>query len=127
MRKSRLFLAAAVVAVTLTGGLYAASRNDHADAAVGAITWSDDFNGAAGTPVDSSKWGFDTGGGGFGNSELEYYTNSTRNVAMDGQGHLAITARKENPSNLQCWYGTCQYTSGRILTANKFTQKYGRF
>ena len=127
MRKARVLLAAAVIATTLTGGLVAASRNDTADAAVGPVTWSDEFNGAAGTSVDGSKWSFDTGGGGFGNSELQYYTNSTSNVAHDGQGHLAITARKENPSNLQCWYGTCQYTSGRLQTSSKFTQRYGRF
>ncbi|AGZ45892.1 glycoside hydrolase family 16 protein [Actinoplanes friuliensis] len=127
MRKTRILLAAAVVAVTLTGGLFAASRNDNADAAIGGITWQDEFNGAAGAPIDASKWKFDIGGGGFGNNEQQYYTNSTSNVSTDGQGHLAITARKENPSNLQCHYGTCQYTSGRILTADKFSQRYGRF
>jgi beta-glucanase (GH16 family) len=127
MRKSRIVLAAAVVATTLTGGLFAASRNDHADAAIGGITWSDEFNGAAGTPIDGSKWKFDTGGSGFGNNELEYYTTSTNNVVQDGQGHLAITARKENPAGYQCWYGSCTYTSGRVLTADKFSQTYGRF
>lgn len=127
MRKTRILLAAAVVATTLTGGLVAASRHDDASAAIGGITWSDEFNGAAGAPVDSSKWKFDTGGSGNGNNELEYYTTSTSNVSTDGQGHLAITARKENPSNNQCWYGTCTYTSGRIQTASTFTQQYGRF
>ncbi len=127
MRKTRMMLAAAVVAVTLTGGLFAASRNDTADAAIGGITWQDEFNGAAGTSVDPAKWKFDLGGGGFGNNELQNYTNSTSNVAHDGQGNLVITARKENPNNAQCWYGTCQYTSGRILTADKFAQTYGRF
>jgi beta-glucanase (GH16 family) len=127
MRKTRILLAAAVVATTLTGGLFATSRHDRADAAIGGITWQDEFNGAAGTPIDGSKWKFDTGGGGFGNNELEYYTTSTGNVVQDGQGHLAITARKENPANYQCWYGTCTYTSGRVLTADKFTQTYGRF
>jgi len=127
MRKTRILLAAAVVVTTLTGGLVAASRHDDASAAIGGITWSDEFNGAAGTPIDGSKWKFDTGGSGFGNNEREYYTTSTSNVQQDGQGHLAITARKENPANYQCWYGTCQYTSGRVLTADKFTQTYGRF
>ena len=127
MRKTRVLLAAAVVAVTLTGGLVAASRNDNADAAIGGITWQDEFNGAANSPVDASKWKFDIGGGGWGNNEQQYYTNSTSNVRQDGQGHLAITARKENPANYQCHYGTCQYTSGRILTADKFSQRYGRF
>nr|BFE68057.1 glycoside hydrolase family 16 protein [Actinoplanes digitatis] len=80
-----------------------------------------------GAPIDSAKWKFDIGGSGWGNNEQQYYTNSTSNVSQDGQGHLAITARRENPANYQCHYGTCQYTSGRILTADKFTQRYGRF
>ncbi|MBO3739533.1 glycoside hydrolase family 16 protein [Actinoplanes flavus] len=127
MRKLRALLGAATVALTLAGTLTITSRGDTADAAIGPVTWSDEFNGAAGAAIDGSKWNFDVGGGGFGNSELQYYTNSTSNVRQDGQGHLAITARKENPAYYQCWYGTCQYTSGRILTSGKFTQKYGRF
>ena len=93
MRVARMVLAAAVVAASLAGGFAGVSRNDTANAAVGPVTWSDEFNGAAGTPIDQSKWKFDTGGSGWGNNELEYYTNSTRNVVQDGQGHLAITAR----------------------------------
>ncbi|MDI6103069.1 family 16 glycosylhydrolase [Actinoplanes sp. NEAU-A12] len=127
MGRLRTVLGAAVVALTLTGTLTIASRGDTADAAIGPVTWSDEFNGAAGAAVDGSRWNFDVGGGGFGNSEFQYYTNSTNNVRLDGQGHLAITARKENPANYQCWYGSCQYTSGRILTSGKFTQRYGRF
>jgi beta-glucanase (GH16 family) len=127
MRKPRLLLTAAAVIVTLTSSLVAVTSNDRAEAAIGPVTWSDEFNGAAGTSIDGSKWKFDIGGSGWGNNELEYYTNSTRNVYHDGQGHLAITARQENPSNFQCHYGTCQYTSGRILTADRFSQAYGRF
>ncbi|AWS40323.1 glycoside hydrolase family 16 protein [Streptosporangium sp. 'caverna'] len=127
MRKPRLLLMAAAMLITLTSGLVAITGNDRAEAAIGPVTWSDEFNGTAGTSIDGSKWKFDTGGSGWGNNELQYYTNSTRNVSHDGQGHLAITARRENPSNLQCSYGTCQYTSGRILTADRFSQAYGRF
>ncbi|MFI7601149.1 family 16 glycosylhydrolase [Actinoplanes sp. NPDC049681] len=127
MRRARFLLAAAVVAVTVSGGLAAVSRNDTAAAAIGGITWSDEFNGAAGASVDPAKWKFDIGGSGWGNNEQQYYTNSTNNVRQDGQGHLAITARRENPANYQCHYGTCQYTSGRILTADRFSQAYGRF
>jgi len=127
MRKNRILLAAAVVAVTLASSLVATSRNDTAEAAIGGITWQDEFNGAANSPIDASKWKFDIGGSGWGNNEQQYYTNSTSNVRQDGQGHLAITARRENPANYQCHYGTCQYTSGRILTADKFAQTYGRF
>jgi len=118
MRKTRILLAVATVAVSLTGGLVATSRNDRADAAVAAITWQDEFDGPAGQSVDGSKWKFDLGGGGWGNGELQTYTNSTNNVAKDGQGNLVITARRE---------GDGSYTSGRILTADKFTQTYGRF
>jgi beta-glucanase (GH16 family) len=122
MRRSRFLIAAAAVVVTLGGGLTVASRGDTAEAAV---VWNEEFNGAAGTGVDGSKWNFDTGGGGFGNQELEYYTSGTSNVAMDGQGHLVITARKGSGGHNDCWYGTCQFTSGRIQTAGKFTQQYG--
>ena len=122
MHKSRILAAAAIVAVSVTGGLTAASRNDHASAAV---VWNEEFNGPAGTGVDSARWNFDTGGSGNGNNELQYYTNGTSNVAQDGQGNLVISLRQENPNNFQCWYGRCTYTSGRIQTAGKFTQLYG--
>ncbi|MFC4060676.1 family 16 glycosylhydrolase [Planomonospora corallina] len=128
MRKRRPLLAALAAALTLTATLATTTGDDRAEAATAApVTWSDEFNAAAGTPVDGSKWKFDIGGGGWGNNELQYYTNSTQNVYHDGQGHLAITARKGNPSGYQCHYGSCQYTSGRILTAGKFSQAYGRF
>ncbi|TQJ85421.1 glycosyl hydrolase family 16 [Streptomyces sp. SLBN-31] len=95
--------------------------------AAAAQTWSEDFNGAAGSAPDSSKWTLETGGGGNGNHELQYYTNSTGNAALDGNGNLVITARKNTDPGLQCWYGTCQYTSARLNTAKTFTQKYGHF
>jgi beta-glucanase (GH16 family) len=127
MRGKRILLAAAVVAATLASSLLATSRTDRAEAAIGAITWQDEFNAPAGTPLDQGKWKFDIGGSGWGNNEQQYYTSSTGNVVHDGQGRLAITARRENPADYQCHYGYCQYTSGRILTAGKFTQRYGRF
>ncbi|GGP11031.1 family 16 glycosylhydrolase [Nonomuraea glycinis] len=127
MRKPRLLLTAAAMLLTLTSGFVALTSNEPAAAAIGPVTWADEFDKPAGTPLDGTKWKFDTGGGGWGNNELQYYTNSTRNVQHDGQGRLAITARQENPSNLQCHYGTCRYTSGRVLTADKFSQAYGRF
>jgi beta-glucanase (GH16 family) len=127
MPKSRFLVATVALAAVIAGGLVAASSNGDAVAAVGGITWQDEFEGRAGTPVDGGKWGFDIGGSGWGNNELQYYTDSTSNVALDGRGHLAITARRENPANYQCHYGACQYTSARIKTAGKFTQRYGRF
>jgi beta-glucanase (GH16 family) len=117
--------AAALVATALTVPLAAGPAS--AAPAPGPLVWSDEFNGPSGSAVDQSKWRFDIGGSGWGNNEQQYYTNSTRNAAMDGAGNLVITARRENPSNFQCHYGTCQYTSARLLTAATFTRTYGRF
>src|SRR5687768_16592187 len=55
--------------------------------------WSDEFD-YSGAP-DPVKWGYDTGGSGWGNNELEYYTNSTNNSKVEN-GKLFITARLEN-------------------------------
>jgi beta-glucanase (GH16 family) len=118
---------AAAVVLAATAGTLAVINAGGAEAAVGAQTWADEFDGPAGSSPNGSKWKFDIGGNGFGNNEREYYTNSTSNAALDGQGHLVITARKENPAGYNCWYGSCQYTSARLLTADRFTQAYGRF
>ena len=118
-------LVSMVVSATAFAGLNQTAPA--AQAAIGPLTWSDEFNGAAGTPPASSRWRYDIGGSGWGNSELEYYTNSTSNAAQDGAGNLVITARRENPAGYSCWYGSCQYTSARLLTSATFTQAYGRF
>ncbi|NUY80440.1 glycoside hydrolase family 16 protein [Flavobacterium sp. MAH-1] len=82
------------------------------------LVWSDEFDGAAGELPDASKWGFDLGNnGGWGNQELENYTNDPENVSLDGNGNLVITAIKAGNS----------YTSARIKTQTLFSQKYGRF
>ncbi|MFC4150146.1 ricin-type beta-trefoil lectin domain protein [Micromonospora mangrovi] len=126
MRSIRTLAALALVGLGLTAAL-TATTGSPAQAAPGAVTWSDDFTGAAGTAPDPGRWRYDTGGGGWGNSELEYYTSSTRNAALDGNGNLVITARRENPAGYTCWYGSCQYTSARLLTNGTFSQAYGRF
>lgn len=87
------------------------------------LLWSDEFNGPSGKSPDASKWTFNTGGDGWGNQELEFYTTS--NAILDGRGNLVITARRENRANNNCWYGRCQYTSSRLMTAGKFSQMYG--
>lgn len=82
------------------------------------LVWSDDFDGAAGELPDASKWGFDLGNNnGWGNQELENYTNDPENVSLDGNGNLVITAIKNGNS----------YTSARVKTQNLFSQAYGRF
>lgn len=87
------------------------------------LLWSDDFNGPSGQLPDQSKWTFNTGGDGWGNQELQYYTNSPSNAALDGNGNLVITARRESVGS--CWYGQCQYSSARLMTGGKFGQMYG--
>jgi beta-glucanase (GH16 family) len=91
------------------------------------LTWADDFDGPSGRAPDASKWKHDVGGDGWGNQELQHYTSSTRNAALDGGGNLVITAREERPSGSSCWYGTCKYSSARLITQGKFDQAYGRF
>jgi beta-glucanase (GH16 family) len=83
------------------------------------LVWQDEFDGPAGAPPDPNYWGYDVGGGGWGNNQLEFDTARPENVSQDGQGHLAITARKES-------YQGRQYTSGRILTRGRFEQALGR-
>jgi beta-glucanase (GH16 family) len=100
------------------------AKADTPSVAAAAATFSDTFDGAAGSAVDSSKWQIETGDN-VNNHERQYYTSGNKNAALDGQGHLVITARKENPSNYQCWYGTCQYTSARLNTSGKFSAQYG--
>lgn len=82
------------------------------------LFWADEFN-SDGAP-DPTKWGYDTGtgSGGWGNSELEYYTSRAQNVIVQG-GILKITALKES-------YGGSAYTSARMLSKNKFSFTYGR-
>ncbi len=92
------------------------------------MAFKDEFNKTANAPVDSSKWTAEIGGGGWGNQELQYYTNSIENAFHDGQGSLVIKAIKlAPPLNLTCWYGPCRYTSARLITKGKFDRKYGKF
>jgi Ricin-type beta-trefoil lectin domain len=70
--------------------------------------FSDDFNGAAGSGIDS-QWMYDTGpGSSFGTGEIETMTNSTSNVHLDGNGNLDITALGSGSS----------WTSGRVQTTS---------
>ncbi|MEU4270049.1 family 16 glycosylhydrolase [Streptomyces sp. NPDC026092] len=94
-------------------------------AGVQAVTFEDNFDGPAGAGVDPGKWNIETGDNGGNNHERQWYTPGASNAALDGQGNLVITARRENPGNYQCWYGRCEYTSARLNTAGRFTQTYG--
>jgi beta-glucanase (GH16 family) len=92
------------------------------------VAFRDEFTGSPGSAPDTTKWRAETGGNGWGNQELEYYTNSTDNAYLDGAGSLVIKAIKlDPPLTLSCWYGPCQYTSARLITKGNFDLKYGRF
>ena len=83
------------------------------------IVWQDEFDGPAGQLPDPDKWQFDIGTD-WGNLQLEWDTNRPENVSLDGEGNLAITARREA-------YAGQDYTSGRIKTKDLFQKTYGRF
>src|SRR6185436_20277037 len=84
--------------------------------AVWQLSWSDEFNGAS---VDTTKWTYDLGGGGWGNAEREYYTSRTNNAYV-ANGLLHIVARQESMGGLP-------YTSARMKTQGHYSKKYGRF
>ena len=81
------------------------------------LVWNDEFD-YTGLP-DSSKWGYDVGGGGWGNNELQYYTQADLDNASVANGELTITARRETFENRQ-------YTSARLVTRDKGDFLYGR-
>lgn len=81
------------------------------------LVWSDEFD-YEGRP-DLQKWGYDIGGNGWGNNELQYYTNSTNNAFVE-DGYLTIKAIKES-------FQGSSYTSARLVTKNKGDWKYGKF
>lgn len=123
-RLLRTALLTALSAVLVASAAIGPARADQPDVSAAAVAFSDTFDGPAGAAVDSSKWQIETGDN-VNNHERQYYTSGNKNAALDGQGHLVITARRENPADYRCWYGTCQYTSARLNTAGKFTAQYG--
>jgi beta-glucanase (GH16 family) len=87
------------------------------------LVWHDEFTGPAGASPSPALWQIRTGGTGWGNNELQYYTSNTDNASLDGAGHLAISALRQN-------YGdgryTRNYTSAQLVTDGRFHVKYGR-
>ncbi|MEI6677953.1 MAG: family 16 glycosylhydrolase [Mariniphaga sp.] len=81
------------------------------------LVWSDEFGGSN---LDQNIWNQEIGNGtgGWGNNELEYYTNSLKNTFLSN-GNLIIEARKETLLGFN-------YSSGRITTQNKKNFKFGR-
>jgi beta-glucanase (GH16 family) len=81
------------------------------------LVWADEFN-YTGLP-DSTKWNYDVGGQGWGNNELEFYTEKRLQNARVEHGFLVIEARKEK-------WADKNYTSARLLTKGKADWKYGK-
>jgi hypothetical protein len=117
-RRWRALLAAGAAFAVASIGVLAAGPDRAAHAAPApppgfTTVWSDDFNGAAGTSPSGANWMFDLGtsypGGAaqWGTGEVETVTNSTNNVYLDGNGHLAIRPLRDGSGN---------WTSGRIET-----------
>ncbi|MBF0299270.1 MAG: glycoside hydrolase family 16 protein [Oligoflexia bacterium] len=81
------------------------------------LVWQDEFD-KEGAP-DSTKWGYDVGGHGWGNNESQFYTVSRLENARVEKGKLIIEARKES-------YNGANYTSARLMSKHKGDFKYGR-
>jgi beta-glucanase (GH16 family) len=82
------------------------------------LVWADEFD-YEGLP-DSTRWGYDVGGHGWGNGELQYYTEDRAENARVEEGHLTIEAHREP-------LGGRTYTSARLVTKGKGDWTYGRF
>jgi len=88
------------------------------------LIWNDEFNGPNGSAPDPKRWIVESGGNGWGNNELEYYTSRAKNIREEN-GNLVIEAIKESfvgPDGVQR-----DYTSARLKTEGRFSQRYGRF
>ncbi len=81
------------------------------------LVWSDEFD-YTGLP-DSTKWGYDIGGHGWGNNEKQFYTEKRAENAAVSNGVLTITAIKEEHEG-------SGYTSARLVSKNKGDWTYGR-
>ncbi|SEE37657.1 Beta-glucanase, GH16 family [Rhodococcus jostii] len=76
---------------------------------------SDEFDGPAGAAPNPLFWGYDLGGGGWGNNEKQVYTDSRQNSRLDGSGRLVVEARRNGAG----------FTSARLVTRGKFDFTYG--
>ncbi|MDJ0959802.1 MAG: carbohydrate binding domain-containing protein [Acidimicrobiia bacterium] len=95
------------------------------------LAWADEFNESAGTPPNPANWVYEIGDttpdgkNGWGNEELQYYTDDPANAQTDGNGNLVITLTEADGSQ-ECYYGPCEFESARLLTQNRAEFAYGR-
>lgn len=141
-RKSRARVSALVSASILATSIIAimpATISQAAAPKVLKLLWADEFNGKKGSLPSSKNWDYDIGNGyGWGNAEVEYYTNKPANISTDGKGKLVISANRisdaqgnqtDNSSAAtqilnSCW--ECQFTSAKIKSSRKVQFQYGR-
>ena len=102
------------------------------------LLWSDEFNGKKGTLQSTKTWTREIGGGGWGNSERQFYTDKAANASMDGAGRLVITANRisneygdligdvPGTEDILNRCSECQFTSARMKTARNLSFQYGR-
>lgn len=140
MAKRKVLLASTSLLVALSFALTSAVSPvaDAAPKKTLKLLWSDEFNGKKGSLPSPKTWSREIGGGGWGNSERQYYTDKAANASMDGAGRLIITANRisnEYTEQVGEVPGTedilnrcseCQFTSARMKTARKIGFMYGR-
>ena len=90
------------------------------------LVWSDEFSGAAGTAPDPASWRPVSGGDGWGNDELQCYTDSRENSLVDGNGYLVISARPA-PAHACADGRSNEFTSARLITQGLREFRYGTF
>jgi beta-glucanase (GH16 family) len=124
IKKSNLFLSIGFLFVTSLLVVFGCSPDETQTVTTfNNIVMEDNFNTAG--SLDALLWNFETGNGaeagipGWGNNELQYYTDRPENAIVEN-GMLKITARAES-------FQGASYTSARIQTKGKFKRKYGRF
>lgn len=88
-------------------------------------TFEDDFDGPAGSAPDPRRWDYDLGGGGWGNDELEVYTDARTNSFLDGRGNLVIRATRHVTTS--GGRTTTTYHSARLKTLDRFSTYRGTF
>ena len=105
------------VALVLTANARIDSKSSPLSTSDWQLVWSDEFD-YTGLP-DATKWGYDAGGHGWGNKELQFYTKQRKENARVENGHLIIEARREDREGRH-------YTSARLITKGKGDWTYGR-
>ncbi|CAN5493077.1 glycoside hydrolase family 16 protein [soil metagenome] len=123
MLRTRRDLAAlaAILTVVLAGAVIVAVQYLRSDRP----SWSDEFNGSMSSAPSAKAWSYQTGGSGWGNNELECYTDDRANSALDGNGNLVITARADTRHT--CADNSVRdFTSARLSTQGKIVAKYGK-